>query len=116
MINIRPMNENLPPKPPAPIDPPPADAEKRSPETKSGSLTAAFAVLGFILFWVLAFLVGNASHGRFFVGYLITAVIAGFAFIFVPRLKGLGIGILLGLLLAGGCFLLLLAICGGKGF
>jgi hypothetical protein len=112
------MNENdkVPLEKISPDDPPPIDHGKRNPETSSGSLTAAFAALGFILFWVLAFLAGNASHGRFFVGYLIAAVIAGFAFIFVPRLKGLGIGILLGLLLVGGCFLLLLAICGGKGF
>lgn len=95
---------------------PPTDYEKRNAETKTGSLTAAYATLGFILFWAGAFLVGNASRGKFFVGYVIVAVIAGLSFLFVPRLKGIGIGIILGLLLGFGLLLLLMAVCGGMHF
>jgi len=42
--------------------------------------------------------------------------VLGLIALILPRFRGWGLGLFLGFLLAAGAFLLLMAICGGKGF
>ncbi|HVS51032.1 MAG TPA: hypothetical protein VHD62_01660 [Opitutaceae bacterium] len=114
------MNDDpsIPPPAPPPLSnspgepPPPTDAGSQPPVSRfdAGCNFVAGTIGGFILFVIAgAGALSLGRNGSFGVAYLVVAFIAAIALATQRSLRGLAVGIFLGL----GCVLLLIAICSG---